>query len=1086
MAHANVSFAPVPPLGEVSVALFGGLKIVGDGRDVTEALPGHQGRLLFAYVAAHWPEAVTRESAYTLFWGDPLPDNVSGRFRPLLRKTREPLWDDAISGRETLRLSLPDGARFDLRDALEGLERVERGEAGLEAAELAVETFSREFLVGFQADFVQVRAREFEDYHRRALEAVAQLAPPERAEQAARRLVQLFPLRERGWELLIEAQIALDNVNEALATYDELVRLLRERQDSRPSDRLRELHAELLRLTDEPPPPAAPVQVGGFVGREEQLATLRSAWRRASTGPAEIVLLDGPAGIGKTRLARQFAAEVAADGGAVLYGRADQEALTTFQPFVEALGQLLRDGNETFAGDREILGRLLPDLGPGGDEATGAESDPALRFRFFQAVAALLARAGSTWPLLLILDDLHWADKPTLMLLRHLLRAPGLRRVLVIGTLRPETGEALADFLHLLYRDRGTDPVVLGGLDLEGVRALVRDRLGQAPPAGVLERLLGLTRGNAFFIEEILRALGPGGLDEAALDRVGVPKGVKEVILRHVRTLSPAAQELLTMAAVIGRQAPFDVLERLFADALSPLSEALDARLIEPAESPEVTAFTHALVRETLYGELRGPLLTRAHLRVAEAIKAGPEPHNPAELAHHYALAARPGPARHYSRLAGQQAARLFSYDEAATHYRRALDLLGEADERERCDLLLDLARVYYFSGDPRARETYQAALDSARARGAAEQFARATLGLGARFWEAAYAGSQLRELLEEAVGLVTEADGLWRARVLARLAETLAFLGEDGAAAAWAGEALDLGRRLGDQDVLVQTLLARHISRLDIEHLDERLELMDELVALGDGHAERGAECRHWRLYDLLEAGDVRAARAEHARLAELAAELRRPLFDLLAAGWTAALADLAGDRAAADEWAQQLPGLAERARARDGESTWASQVFARRRREGTLSSLADVTERLARKGRAGWLPALGILHAELGDHAAAAAVLVQCGPPEAVPEGPFRLVTLALMADLSALVGDRSPALYAALAPYAHRWVVIGYSSCWGPVDAFLALLAEGADAERHARAAHARVLEIGAPLLASDIEQRHPRVTGWSSTA
>jgi DNA-binding SARP family transcriptional activator len=1116
----------------VRIALFSGLRVEIEGRDVTRALPGRQGRALLAYLAARWPEAVSRDELFEVLWPTSLPADPASDFRALLAKLRRALWPDAIDGRESLALRLPDGAAFDVSETAEHLALAERAfsagdhGAALRAADSAAETLARPFLAGLQGAWVEERLLRFDDDHRRALEISARAGLAvggeqlPRAERAARALVARDRFREGGYELLMQAQAARGDVAEALRTFDGLRVLLRDELGTRPSAGVLKLHQRLLLGAGDPadvrtvalPAITSRVTEGVFVGREECLTKLRAAWRQASSGPTSIIFVVGPAGIGKTRLAARFAEEVHAEGGAaVLYGRSDEEALTTFQPFVEALRHLLTRGGESFATEtareRELLGRLVPDLGPSGHDAV-IEASETQRYRLFEAVAALAARATRRWKVLLVLDDLHWADRPTLLLLRHLLRHPDLGRLLVIATSRPperEGSPALTDFLSGLRRERRYEQVELAGLDLEATGTLISDRLGAEPTPRLVRRLHEQTGGNAFFLEETVRALidAEGGATEAALDQIGMPKGIAEVILRHVRGLSPPAVELLNAAAVAGREFTLAVAERLVAapadDVIAALEEALAAQLIlEAPGAPDSFTFAHAVVRDVLYRELTGLRRGRLHLRVAEALEAvyDEAARNPAELAHHYAAAqhlAGSEPARRYAILAGRRAARLFAYEEAADHFQRALDLLEPGQEDERCELLLALGRVQYHDSDRRARETFLLAADSARRRGAAEQLARAALGLGERYWETAYVGSRFGELLEEAATLLGDGDSPLRALVLARLAENLAFPSHHERAPALSAEALEIARRLGDENVLTQALLARHVTRLDIRYLDERLALMDELLRCRGEHLELAAERHQWRLYDLLEAGEVGAARDDHARLEALAGELRQPLFQTLAVGWRGVLAEIVGDIELAERCADDCRRFAERAQARDAQSTWASKVFALRRRAGRLAELDALTEQLARERRPGWLPALGILRAELGDTTAAKGILDDAlrGGPEALPEGMFRLVTLALLADLSALLGDaeHAPGLYAALTPYAHRCVVIAYSSCWGPVDHFLAMLAETtgdrARAEQHVHAALARAREMDAPLLAGDIERRHPHLIGATST-
>ncbi|HEV2754040.1 MAG TPA: hypothetical protein VGV36_09445, partial [Solirubrobacteraceae bacterium] len=520
--------------------------------------------------------------------------------------------------------------------------------------------------------------------------------------------------------------------------------------------------------------------------------------------------------------------------------------------------------------------------------------------------------------------------------------------------------------------------------------------------------------------------------------------------------------------------------------------ESMAAGLVfEVSERIDVFAFSHALVREVIYGNLTASRRVRLHHRVAEALEglAGREIVNPAELAHHFGLArhlAGPGPARRYALAAGQRATDLLAYEEAAEHFRRALTLFQDGDEAERCEALLALGRVQWHAGDEQARSTFLTAADCAARRGAAEQLARAALGLGTRYWEAGYVGSRYRELLEEAVAGLDPTDSPLHALLLARLAENLAFPTEHERATALSAEAVAMARRLGDPDVLVAALLARHVTLLDLRHLDERLSLSDELMRLDSGHRELSAERHQWRLYDMLEAGDLEEAQREQLQLETLAKELRQPLFDSIAVGWRGTLAELAGDVELAERCAEECLRHGQRASTQDAVSTWAAKLLMLRRRQGRLAELTPIAERLAGGGArgTGWPSALALMHAEAGDEDAARAIYEGelAAGTDSLARGMFWLTTVALLSELCAKLGDRERArgLYAALSPHAHRNVVVAYSSFWGPVEGYLGLLAatwgDRALATRHVRSALGRTRAMNAPLLTAELEERH----------
>ena len=394
---------------------------------------------------------------------------------------------------------------------------------------------------------------------------------------------------------------------------------------------------------------------------------------------------------------------------------------------------------------------------------------------------------------------------------------------------------------------------------------------------------------------------------------------------------------------------------------------------------------------------------------------------------------------------------------------------------------------MQWHAGEDAARHTFLTAADSASRRGAVTQLARAALGLGERYWEAAYVGTRYRDLLEQAAQGLGSDEGALRALVLARLAVNLAFPNEHERAARLTAESLAIARRLGDKDVLIAALLARHVTRLDVCHLDERLAISEELAALDGGHRELSAESCQWRLYDLFQVGDVAAAWDAQVRLEALARELRQPLFDSIAVGWRGLWAEMSGDVELAERCAEESLRHGQRAHAQDAVSIWAAKLFTLRRRQGRLGELRPIVERLAENSgtrHAGWRTALALIHAEAGDERTARAIYRQqlSGPPEALPRGIFWLTNVALLSDLCATLRDSEGAqvLYGALAPYAHCNAVVAYSAFWGSVERYLALLAEAkgdrALAAQHARSAVERTRMMHAPLLAADIQTRH----------
>ncbi|MEE8139232.1 MAG: alpha/beta fold hydrolase, partial [Thermoanaerobaculia bacterium] len=385
------------------------------------------------------------------------------------------------------------------------------------------------------------------------------------------------------------------------------------------------------------PPLLAVGERTAFIGRERELEQLRRHWEGVRSGERRLVFLRGEPGIGKTRLAAEFALTTHAEGATVLFGRCDESAVIPYQPFVEALrhyvatcpieelrAQLGATGAE-LTGLVPELARRLPDL-----PVLGAVEPVREAYRLYDAFATLSAEASRVGPVVLVLDDLHWADEPTVRLLKQIVRSQEEGPLLILGTYRETElprvhplAEALAD----LRRDHAFEWVSLTGLDKDNVGELIVAWAGRGAPPAFVRAVHELTEGNPFFIEEVLRHLAETGAiyerdgrwtTHLAVDRMGIPEGVKDVIGRRVSRLSVECNSILTIASVIGREFDLDGLERAsdlpIDRLLELLEEAVAARVL--AEVPHTVgrySFSHALIRHTLYDELTTTRRVRLH-----------------------------------------------------------------------------------------------------------------------------------------------------------------------------------------------------------------------------------------------------------------------------------------------------------------------------------------------------------------------------------------------------------------------------------------------------------------------------------------
>ena len=365
-----------------------------------------------------------------------------------------------------------------------------------------------------------------------------------------------------------------------------------------------------------------------FVGRDEELEHLGRLWKEATSGERRVAALAGEPGIGKTRLAVALAAAVRDLGGVVLAGRCDEDLGVPYQPFVEALRHYVTRAPERRLGRYPgELARLLPDLAQFVDGLPEPlRSDPETeRYRLFDSVAAWLSDLSAEAPVLLVLDDLHWAAKPTLQLLRHVLRFSEPLRLLVVATYRDSDigrGHPLGDLLAELRQDGQAERLALSGLDAAGVAAFIETAAGHRLDDEEAQELFQVvwreTEGNPFFVAEVMRHLVESGaigqrdgrwVIKAAVDDLGIPEGIRDVVGRRLSRLAEATNRVLATAAVVGLEFEPAVVERAAGvgedELLAAVEEATRARLLTEVPGARYR-FGHALVRATLYDELTG------------------------------------------------------------------------------------------------------------------------------------------------------------------------------------------------------------------------------------------------------------------------------------------------------------------------------------------------------------------------------------------------------------------------------------------------------------------------------------------------
>jgi DNA-binding CsgD family transcriptional regulator/Cdc6-like AAA superfamily ATPase len=601
-----------------------------------------------------------------------------------------------------------------------------------------------------------------------------------------------------------------------------------------------------------------------MIGRQTQLSEMAEALSRARAGAGQVVFLAGEAGVGKTRLLREFGRRIQPRSGVAVYAGNcyDERPAPPYGPFAELLRALatapdaapLAESAGPWAGD---LRRLLPELtAPLGEDAP---SDPqAEKRRLFQAIYQVLRpRDGRAH--VLVLEDLHWADQASQELLHYLARAVERDRVLIIGTYRTDEMHRLhplAATIARLTRDRRYQELRLSPLSRSELAEMLEATLGEPPAAGLLDALYERTEGNPFFTEEVLDSLlSQGGLAGDAhrarpVIEVAIPLSIKDSILRRVADLDEMTSAILRDAAVVGRRFDFELLLRLSkvgeAELLRALGTLVKRQLVveEPGGREDRYRFRHELIREALSEEM---LRRERRLRHQEVLRALEELHaaDPDavvdQLAYHALHARAAADAARYSEAAGDKAAAVHAYREAQGHYEAALEASEElpADDQRRGGLLARLGTMTYLVGDPRgAAGSWREALGLFRQLGDHRRAADLQRWLGRAAWElgdVADAFAQTRAALDTLAG---EPPCRELAMAYSALAHLYMLQIPDSPASAadtiaWGERALTMAEELGDEAVITHALNSIGVALADSGQTEAGLSRLRRSLAI-------------------------------------------------------------------------------------------------------------------------------------------------------------------------------------------------------------------------------------------------------------
>jgi DNA-binding SARP family transcriptional activator/tetratricopeptide (TPR) repeat protein len=904
------------------------------------ALGALKQRALLAVLMLNANDVVPVERLIDEVWGESPPATVGKSVQVYVSRLRRQLGDGRLVTRAPGYLLRVEAGELDL----ERFERLVAEAASADPRRAA--RLLREALALWRGPPLADLAYEpFAQSHIARLEELRQLAVEQRieAELATGRhaeligeleaLVSEHPLRERLRGQLMLALYRSGRQADALAAFRSARAALVEELGIEPGRELRELQQAVLRQDAKLDAPAViergeSARSGGagvFVGREKELRELLAALADARAGRGRVVLLAGEPGIGKTRLAEELAGR-AHDGGArVLVGRCwEAGGAPAYWPWVQALRAYVRESDPVAlrgqSGDGvAALAELLPELRelrPDLPERPAPQS-ASTRFQLFEAACALVRSAAETAPLVLVLDDMHAADEPSLLLLQFVAREIADSGVLVVCAFRdvdPALGDPLLSTVAELLREPLTARLAPTGFGSDGIAEYIERSTGIEPAPGLVAAIGAETEGNPLFVGELVRLLEGEGRLARENGQLRIPPSVRAVIGRRTGRLSERCRRVLDAASVLGREFRVDALDVLAGlgrgELLDVLDEAVAERVVaEVPGAPGRLRFAHALIRDTLYDELTPTRRLRMHARAGAALEeiyvADPEPHL-AELALHF-VAAGDGRALDYARRAGDRAASQLAFEEAARHYETALSIAG--GHGARCDLLLALGDVRARAGDTAAsRETYREAAALAERHGMRVQLARAAIGYGGRFiWEVARDDEHMIPLLERAIAALGEDDDPLRVMLLVRLAggplRDSRFPPERKAA--MSAEALAIARRIGDPATLAYAIHGYILGHHGPHHTRRKVELATEMVELmsAAGDKEREFEGLEERLSSLIELGDMAAAAADLEEMTRLARELRQPAHDWVVAVYRALFALLRGELEAAED---------------------------------------------------------------------------------------------------------------------------------------------------------------------------------------
>jgi class 3 adenylate cyclase len=757
----------------------------------------------------------------------------------------------------------------------------------------------------------------------------------------------------------------------------------------------------------------------GVVGRATETEVMVDATKRvAGGGGREVLLVSGEAGLGKTTLVAEVSRAAFDSGACVLFGHCEEDIATPYQLFAEALGHYVTHAPEGHLLDHvrthgSELARLvpalasrIPDLPP--SKATDADTE---RYLLFAAVVGLLATVSQHQPVVLVFDDLQWADKGSLLLLRHVAASEQPVRVLVLGTYRDSElsrSHPLLDTLAALHRQNGVSRIGLAGLDDTGVMSLMEAAAGHTlgdAAVGLAHAVYRETDGNPFFVSEVLRHLSETGaiyqdtrgrwVAADGIEQMTLPESVRVVIGARVGRLGRAAERALSMAAVIGRDFDLELLARAASTSEDDLLDILDAAAAvalvrELADAPGRYNFAHALIQHTLYEDLGATRRARAHRVVAEALEelCGDRPGaRVGELARHWFNATQPIDlikAIDYSRRAADAALEALAPDDALRYYSQALDLYAQADDPDpvlALDLAIGLGTAQRQTGDPAFRDTLLEAARRAARLDDTERLVAAALANDRGFaTSAGRVDADKVEVLEMALARLA-ADHSDRALVLATLCSELTYGSTIEHRQALADEALAIAEASGDDAVVVRVLTHLATSLCGPSQLERlRTWTADALVRaerIGDPALLVGAAT--WCVTVAAFSADTDEMDRHLEMMGPLVEQLDEPTSNWTYAMALCARALIAGDADRAERLANDALHIGTGGGEPDAETIYAAQSLAVSWMRGSMAEYIPLLTQVAadNPGIPAFTAYLAMAHAEGDGHQSAHSML-------------------------------------------------------------------------------------------------------------